>query len=286
MTLCWWHTPQIRNFGDELNPVIWPQLIPRVIKSKQCMFLGIGTLLQDGMTYPKDVHKIVFGCGVGYGMRPVEIDHRWKFYCVRGPMSADALGLSRDLALTDSAVLIRRLFKSGPGEKTHGFGFIPHHQSAALAGNNWDELCSRLGMRYIDPCGAVDDVLQAIASVDVVIAEAMHGAIVADALRVPWIPVITGQHIQQFKWLDWCASLEMDYKPVYLPPLFSALRTPANSAQRPYENLLEQVENSMRLVTKQQQWLSKESHLENLTQRMEETLQQLRNDFSRGFFTS
>jgi len=286
MTLCWWHTPQIRNFGDELNPAIWPLLIPRVIKSKQCLFLGIGTLLQDGMTYPKDVHKIVFGCGVGYGMRPVEVDHRWKFYCVRGPMSADALGLSRDLALTDSAVLIRRLFRPKENKERYHFGFIPHHQSARLAGNNWEELCSRLGIRYIDPCGAVDDVLQAITSVDVVIAEAMHGAIVADALRVPWIPVITGQHIQQFKWLDWCASLKIDYKPEYLPPLFSALRAPANSAQCSYESLLEQAEKHMGLITKQRQWLSDELHLEGLTQRMEEMLQQLRNDYNGGFFSS
>ena len=41
----------------------------------------------------------------------------------------------------------------------------------------------------------------------------MHGAIAADALRVPWIPVITNAGIPAFKWSDWCQSMELAYKP-------------------------------------------------------------------------
>jgi succinoglycan biosynthesis protein ExoV len=50
-----------------------------------------------------------------------------------------------------------------------------------------------------------------------VVADAMHAAIVADALRVPWVPVVLSPQSNSFKWLDWTLSLNLPYKPVKLP---------------------------------------------------------------------
>jgi succinoglycan biosynthesis protein ExoV len=44
----------------------------------------------------------------------------------------------------------------------------------------------------------------------------MHGAILADTLRVPWIPVITSPIINVFKWRDWTMSLGLDYRRILL----------------------------------------------------------------------
>jgi succinoglycan biosynthesis protein ExoV len=55
----------------------------------------------------------------------------------------------------------------------------------------------------------------------VVLAEAMHAAITADALRVPWIPVRGYPRILSFKWQDWCLSVGLDYQPHSLPSLYS-----------------------------------------------------------------
>jgi len=60
----------------------------------------------------------------------------------------------------------------------------------------------------------------------VLIAEAMHGAIVADALRVPWIPVRSSDSVLAFKWRDWCASLNLTYSPHAIIPVAPLWRRP------------------------------------------------------------
>ena len=42
----------------------------------------------------------------------------------------------------------------------------------------------------------------------------MHAAIVADTLRVPWVPLMTSSDINSFKWLDWTQSMRVPYQPV------------------------------------------------------------------------
>lgn len=46
-------------------------------------------------------------------------------------------------------------------------------------------VCQQAGVEYIDPAGKVENVIAAISGSQVLISEAMHGAIVADTLRVP-----------------------------------------------------------------------------------------------------
>src|SRR5205814_2371845 len=52
------------------------------------------------------------------------------------------------------------------------------------------------------------------------VTEAMHGAVVADALRVPWIALRMYSKIDEFKWRDWCASLRLPYEPLTPRRLF------------------------------------------------------------------
>jgi succinoglycan biosynthesis protein ExoV len=64
-------------------------------------------------------------------------------------------------------------------------------------------------IRYIDPLAPVPEICAQLARSSLVIAEAMHGAIVADAFRVPWIPASTSGRFNLFKWQDWAMSLGM-----------------------------------------------------------------------------
>ena len=45
----------------------------------------------------------------------------------------------------------------------------------------------------------------------------MHGAIVADALRVPWIPARLYGHFMEFKWRDWTESIEVPLELASMP---------------------------------------------------------------------
>jgi succinoglycan biosynthesis protein ExoV len=216
MKLYFWQGIQ-GNFGDELNPWLWNRLLPGVLDDdERILFLGIGTVLNN--IIPENPHKVVFGSGFGYGTPPVINERRWHFYCVRGPQTAQKLGLPPDLAITDPAALLARI-DLPKYKKKHKFSYIPHHTSSRRG--NWSDVCQATGINYIDPLAEVETVISSIASSEVIITEAMHGAVIADALRVPWIPVRAYNRINRFKWNDWCASLKIEYNPFELPALWS-----------------------------------------------------------------
>jgi succinoglycan biosynthesis protein ExoV len=85
---------------------------------------------------------------------------------------------------------------------------MPHWESAIEG--NWANAVHAAGLHYIDPCGEVERVLEDILRSDLLVAEAMHGAIVADALRVPWVPARPLQRAHRWKWHDWASALDLD----------------------------------------------------------------------------
>src|SRR5439155_14985318 len=83
---------------------------------------------------------------------------------------------------------------------------------------SWRAICQDLGIEFLDPRTDSRDVVRRIAAAEKVIAESMHAAIIADAFRVPWVPVALSREISPFKWADWSLSKGLDYEPVCLPP--------------------------------------------------------------------
>ena len=214
------------NFGDDLNPWLWPRLLPGFFDDRDdTLFLGIGTLLNHRA--PAAPRKVVFGAGAGYGDPPV-LDERWEFHCVRGPLTAERLGLPPELAIADAAYLVTKAY-AAPGARRRGVAFMPHH--FGTHDYDWRPLCRRAGLEYLDPAASVPHLLAKIAGARFVVAEAMHAAIIADAFRVPWIPVAIYQRISAFKWDDWCRSMELAYDPVRIEALYD------NSSQRPLRRL-------------------------------------------------
>lgn len=215
MKLYYYKDP-VGNFGDDLNPWLWPQLFPKPIDlcfDNNTLFVGIGSILNHKIP-PEPQKKIVFGSGFSYGSLPRMTD-LWQFICVRGPLTAKALGLPEATVITDSALLLLKLIEPSQ-KKLHKVSFMPHHKTAKY--DNWQGVCVALDVCYIDPTAPVSGTIDAICNSSVLITESLHGAIVADACRVPWIPVRTRPRIAEFKWQDWCLSLGIEHEFEWLPP--------------------------------------------------------------------
>jgi hypothetical protein len=214
---------QFGNFGDDLNPWLWQRLLPgQLSASAENRLVGIGTLLNHELP---EGPKLIAGAGVGLGMLPT-VDDSWDILFVRGPKTADALGLPRELAITDPAYLIRRFVQ--PARSRKGVVFMPHHLSALKA--DWRRVAEAAGLKYVDPTAPIPIVIEALRSATQVVTCSMHGAIVADALRTPWVRVKPYAHLNDFKWSDWAESVDVTVESHRLPALYD--RSSASFARR------------------------------------------------------
>jgi succinoglycan biosynthesis protein ExoV len=276
----------LRNFGDDLNEWLWPRLIPDLLDDDEGVTLvGIGTLLNDTIHQrlsPVCRRVVVFSTGVGYGRAAPNLDDSWKIYCVRGPLSARALGVPEDLAVTDGAALLRRVY-SPTVTKSHRFSYMPHAVHARAAAGAWEEVCEEIGFGYVDPRWPVEKVLAAISSTESLLTEAMHGAIVADALRVPWIPMdSTGRFpALPFKWQDWCMSVDVSYRPKRIPSLWAAPKGGTRSGSvRHWMKQKIIAADLLRIAVTTRPSLSSTSRIDQLADALEASLFQLRKDMA------
>ena len=290
------------NFGDNLNPWLWNKIIPDYLDDDpQIAFIGIGTLINGGLPKktPQASTRILFSTGVGYGKSLLKIDSSYKIYCVRGALSAKKLGLDPSLAITDGGILTRKYYKVPTQKKTYKFSFMPHRK---LVYKGWKDVCQYLGFGYIDPTWSTEKVLDALSTTEILLAEAMHGAIVADALRIPWIPIVTHKKILSFKWEDWCSSIQVEYNPQniqleyspqntdcldYLDGSKSSNLSPMNThdgssnydQRKSIGSQLKKISQSFSPV------LSSDTRVEELTNRLEEKIEHLKSDIKSGVFT-
>lgn len=197
------------NIGDDINPWLWPQLLAPILDEKEeHLIVGIGTLLNHRIPQAKEY--TVLTSGVGYGDSPEHNKGKWNFVGLRGPLSKEKLGIEKNLCLLDGAYLMPRFLKSPSLNKKFKYAYIPHVDS--LLYGDWGKVCNLAGLKLLDPRWPVERFIQELTSCEMVITEAMHGAILADAYNIPWQPVKAYDYISDFKWQDWALSLDMSIK--------------------------------------------------------------------------
>ena len=219
MKLIWYRSDK-GNFGDDLNPWLWEKLLPgRLDEDEDVLLIGMGTLLETWFLekLPAESRKIVLGTGGGMEYPPPRLGADYTIFGVRGPLTAQYHNLPAALALTDPAMCLGTMWpRSGAARK--GVGFMPHHTTAAMW--PWQQTCAALDLVYVDPCAPWETTLNQIDGLEKLVTEAMHGAIVADAFRVPWLPVRISTGSYFGKWDDWASTVRMPVQFVTIPELY------------------------------------------------------------------
>jgi hypothetical protein len=192
------------NVGDDLNAELWHRLIPGLDELATADWLiGIGTILDERINDLPGC-KVVMGSGV----RPNttgRLQGNIRIAAVRGLLSAEQLGLDAAVAACDPGFLVARLWPTSSGH-ADGIGLIPHVYSM-----QWSEISQAgldAGLDVISPTLPIEQFLQRLRRCQRVYCESLHGAIFADALRIPWARVRLTSHyfesasVSEFKWQD------------------------------------------------------------------------------------
>lgn len=205
------------NFGDDLNAWLWPKFFGAA-HSNGDAFVGIGSILCKDSPLFKDLQhkrKIVFGTGVRPSYQAFKFDPSWDVKFLRGPFSSNYFNNKHEY-IADAAYGLGMMddysdYVNTP--KKYKVSVIPYFKSLEFF--NWQAICDKLGYHYISPQAenGIAETLREIAASEYIITEAMHGAIIADILRVPWsrfvltTPYTEGSGVSEFKWMDWLYSI-------------------------------------------------------------------------------
>jgi succinoglycan biosynthesis protein ExoV len=218
---------QTGNVGDYLNPFLWSRLIPNLANGDEStIFVGIGSIFDK--RYDAYEKKIIFGSGARAPETLPKIDESWDIRFVRGPLTSSALQDRGIVAnyITDPGILVSKFFLK-PKVVKGKIGLIPYFLTEQ---EPWEHITKMLGYVLISPTLSVEDFVVQVAECEMIITEAMHGAIIADAMRVPWIPyssstIVHEKQTHSFKWTDWCASMGLKFEDFILPRFWSATDT-------------------------------------------------------------
>ncbi|NIK92678.1 polysaccharide pyruvyl transferase family protein [Mangrovimonas sp. CR14] len=216
-----YYTSNKGNFGDDLNKWLWPKVFGDQFldENSDTAFLGIGSILMRDSNYLHKASefskKVVFGTGLRSIDEDLVFDESWDLMFLRGPFSSLRLQRQADNYITDGAyfiALLEQYEKYINMPKRHEVSVVPYYQSVDKV--DWNAICKANSWNLILPTGDdVEGFIEEIAASKYVISEAMHGAIIADALRVPWKRFkfyshkMEGDKVAEWKWNDWMFSV-------------------------------------------------------------------------------
>ena len=197
------------NFGDALNPLIFERALGVPVcyaKKRDAELCGIGSILDNLMVSPSVINRVmgaylspihVFSSGFTFPSqkphaRPIR---KMIVHAVRGKQTRQQLvdlgilAADQPVALGDAGLFAPLLLEREVPKKQH-CGIIPHISERNCA--EVEALARKIhGSVVIDFERPPLEVLEQMASCEVIISSALHGLIVADALGIPniWMKV-------------------------------------------------------------------------------------------------
>lgn len=267
MELYYWRSPQ-GNVGDDLNAWLWPQVLGADFfhPGDARTFFGIGSIFDERVERSPG-RSVIFGSGLRragrYRPRADLLDIRF----VRGPRSVQALadgGLTGVRYIADPAILTPRFCDPAAVSRVPGrIGFIPYFSTPSALSQG---IAEATGMTLIPITLEVEDFLTRLRSCEYVVTEAMHGAILADAFRIPWVSCrllsgVTEGRTSLFKWADWADALGIRHTMANALP-DTMLWAPGRIRQRLAPLATARALHTVRAVLKRGDWtLSDEARL-------------------------
>jgi len=201
------------NVGDELNAMLWPRHVPDLdVLDAADWLVGAGTIL-DGRLDALRGTKLVMGAGVRCDSTMRRVGSDVRIAGVRGRLSARWLGLPDTAAMGDPGFLVA-LWREGGPDSGRVVGLVPHLYSL-----QWSTFTARArdaGLEIVSPTLPVVDFLRQLGRCERVFCESLHGAILAEAMRIPWARVrlcahhYEGPGVSEFKWRDAFSVLDAD----------------------------------------------------------------------------
>lgn len=182
----WCRHPSRRNFGDALTP--W--LVKRIVGQHPTFVAPDAPvdkyLLVGSIAGYAGERSTLWGAGIV--SRDEVLSPLASFRAVRGPLTrARALECGADCpeVYGDPALLLPRFHRSAQVPRG-GVGVVPHYLDKAQLEARWRPSAE---LRLIDIQGPIEDVIDSIASCELVISSSLHGIITAHAYGVPavWV---------------------------------------------------------------------------------------------------
>lgn len=234
--LAYYKSPE-GNVGDDFSPWLFSKAFGNhIVDNGETLLFGVGSILDKSFenAFSKGIKdNLVFGSGARNPDTVPDITNgSWYVYCVRGPLTATALNLPLTKAIADPAILAPNFLPRETYSIKHSnqIGIVPYF-SASM--DLWKKIAKQLGWKIISPHLQVEDFVKDLLSCEKVYCESMHGAIFADAYRIPWRPLsgssISGEgSTHAFKWTDWTSSMGIGFDSLKIPSLRTTQKAAVN----------------------------------------------------------
>jgi len=211
-TPCFWHLGS-PNFGDDLNPLLIAELLQTTVyrdkKQSSNHILGVGSILERANS-----HSIVIGSGF-INENSTLVEPPLEILAVRGELTKHKLKLGNSVLLGDPGRLMPSLMGINHNP-TIPLAIVPHVDRYKEHMEKYGSIC-----KVIDPSMPVRQVLEDIASAEVIVSQSLHGLVMADALNIPnlWAKPHSDMLGGEFKFNDYYTTTTKAKQPHHLSDL-------------------------------------------------------------------